>query len=368
MIDIIDIKRIMLAALALSAALTTGCANSNGDGSSYFAPDTTAAISEADENSDGAGETLGADTLSEESSVENSDGNNSENENENKNENESEIYDVAPIAEAYRNNDPSGLDADQLAIFGKASQVIEECITDDMDDYEKELALHDWLIYNCTYDKGALRAIERPGKHASDPYGALIDGEAICMGYTTTFKLFMDMVDIPCNIIHSKDTDGDEHAWNTVQLGGNWYYVDTTWDDPVPDRDSRLPRHTYFNITREEIAERHILPDDAPQTDSTDELYSERQLWVISDVSELSDAVAEAAEQGRADAAVYFDNGTKFERSMGLFSSGETYTFEDKELFKAVCAECREAGCQFSVSYLRKCSKGNALLIIFDKD
>lgn len=348
------LKRIMFAVPAAMMLLASGCTDKDDGGGSYYPPETQNSAISSD---------ISSSEISDSSEKSDSSLNPDES-----GENKTEIYDTAPIAEAYRSGDATELSSQDLAILGRASQVVEECVTDDMDDYEKELALHDWLIYNCTYDKGALRAIERPGEHAADPYGALIDGQAICMGYTTTFKLFMDMVGIECGIVHSSDTDGDEHAWNTVKLGDFWYYVDATWDDPVPDKDGRLARHTYFNITYDEMAEQHILPDGAPQTESTDSLYCERQLAVLSDVSELSEAVAEAADAGRADVAVYLDNGIVFESGTGFFSVGETYTFTDKDLFKAVIDECREAGCQYNVSYVRKCGKGNALLIIFEKN
>ncbi|MEI0738920.1 hypothetical protein VQ056_23700 [Paenibacillus sp. JTLBN-2024] len=30
------------------------------------------------------------------------------------------------------------------------------------------------------------------------------------------------------------------HAWNLVLLDGKWYHLDTTWDDPAPDRKGEI--------------------------------------------------------------------------------------------------------------------------------
>ncbi len=275
------------------------------------------------------------------------------------------IFDTAPIADAYISGDDSALDSFQKQILSKAAAVIDQCVTEDMTPYEKELALHDWMIRYCTYDKGELRAIKKPGKHCSDPYGALIDGQAICMGYTTTFKLFMDMVGIPCGIIDSTDDEGDEHAWNIVQLDGSWYYVDTTWDDPVPDKENGYVKHQYFNITREEISRRHILPDGAPETDSTEYLFAEHELFPVTDISQITEGVKSALEKGHADLAVYFDMDTEL-ADISDADLSDYYTIPDIKLQKEISAACKKAGTQFLCSSLRSSDRGSVLLIIFE--
>lgn len=152
-------------------------------------------------------------------------------------------YDTAPVVEAYRTGDPSSLSEMDAAVLEACKQVLDQCVTDDMTPAQKELAIHDWMIDHTAYDE--THALP----NRNHPYGLLVEGQAVCMGYANTFQLFMDLLDIPCLTVTSST-----HAWNLVQLDGDWYGVDVTWDDPlgsyvnVPAADEK-EHHVYFNVT-----------------------------------------------------------------------------------------------------------------------
>lgn len=150
------------------------------------------------------------------------------------------------VLAAWQSGDSSQLGAKDKTILEAASAVIASEITNDMEPWEKELALHDWIIYNVDYDPEALSShpTATPDPDGDNPYGPLVNGVGVCGGYSSTFKLFMDMVGIPCVTVPGLANNGEEHAWNKVQLDGDWYCVDTTWDDPT-DAD---PYHVYFNV------------------------------------------------------------------------------------------------------------------------
>ena len=345
-------KKFAAFAAAAVMALTAGCGASAGKkeqstttAKTYIPPETTVSAAESS-----APETETA----------------QDSEAEPKEPEKEEIFDTAPLARAYITGDNTELDDLQKQILLNAAKAVAECTTEDMTAYQKELALHDWLIRNCTYDKGELRAIPKPGEHCSDPYGALVDGEAICMGYTTTFKLFMDMLEIPCGIVHSVDSEGDEHAWNTVQLDGSWYYVDTTWDDPVPDEPDRDIKHQFFNITKDEISIEHVLPEEAPDTDSSEFLFATQEIYTVTSLDEISDGVAAAAGRGHSDVALYFDMEDMELEKDSLFSSDDDYyIFTDRELYISIANECKEAGMEYLYSCLRSSDRGTVLLIDF---
>ncbi|WP_434341829.1 transglutaminase domain-containing protein [Mycoplasma putrefaciens] len=64
-------------------------------------------------------------------------------------------------------------------------------------------------------------------------YSALIDRETVCTGYAKAFKMFMDEMGVPCKIITGKsarEISGMKHAWNLVEIDGEWYHVDATSD------------------------------------------------------------------------------------------------------------------------------------------
>lgn len=77
--------------------------------------------------------------------------------------------------------------------------------------------IYNWCTKNIKYDKTISK------KHIRDVYGALINKEAVCVGYAKAFKYLCDKAEINCILIENKT-----HAWNYVQLDGRWYSVDTT--------------------------------------------------------------------------------------------------------------------------------------------
>lgn len=66
---------------------------------------------------------------------------------------------------------------------------------------------------------------------AHDAYGALVEGRAVCQGYSDAFKLLCDYYNIPCICIPGT-SEGYGHMWNAIQMDdGKWYFMDLTWDD-----------------------------------------------------------------------------------------------------------------------------------------
>ena len=87
----------------------------------------------------------------------------------------------------------------------------------------------------------------------SNIYGALVEKNVVCEGYAKAFKYILDELEIPCVIIcgEAVDEDGNsqKHAWNEVYLGGKWYAIDVTWDDPIIIGGGKLTnelRYKYF--------------------------------------------------------------------------------------------------------------------------
>lgn len=245
------------------------------------------------------------------------------------------IYDTSLISKAYLDGAPDSLSGIDREIYDKASEVISDVITEDMSDFEKELAIHDWIVYNCTYDNKALGILGGYSENSDNPYGALINGQAICKGYTSAFQMFMDMLEIPCLTVYASDEQGDEHAWNMVEIENGWYYVDVTWDDPVPDHSGRLVTHKYFNVTEEFMRETgHVWDTSGLEKTVADAyLYAEGSAVVIRGYDELKKAAAECLNGKREELYVVFadDAGIVIEGYDGEYidSTGSSKLYTD---------------------------------------
>lgn len=122
--------------------------------------------------------------------------------------------------------------------------IMNECVDETMSDYEKELALHDYLVKNCRYSQN----VSQPtGSDIYRAYGALVNGDAVCNGYAEALQLLFMCAGVESRFVIGT-ADGVDHAWNLVCLDGLWYHLDATWDDPVPDK-GETAIHSFFNVT-----------------------------------------------------------------------------------------------------------------------
>lgn len=166
------------------------------------------------------------------------------------------LYDTTAIQQAWTSGDESGLSEKDVAILAVCRELFDEHITDGMSDFEKELALHDALVRRGSYDAAVYDANNPHGRpDNTNPYGFLVEGYGICLGYATSFQLLMDLAGVECITVVGASLDStQDHAWNMVCLEGEWYCVDPTWNDPtawadVPEEDWDWCHHRYFNCT-----------------------------------------------------------------------------------------------------------------------
>lgn len=103
--------------------------------------------------------------------------------------------------------------------------------TKDTTDFDKVFAVYSYICENVVYDYEHLD--DMVYKTQQTAYGALIDHTSVCQGYAMLFNRFMLEMGIPARCM-TGSSHGENHMWNVVQLDGQYYYVDSTWDAGTP--------------------------------------------------------------------------------------------------------------------------------------
>ncbi len=142
------------------------------------------------------------------------------------------LWDNSAVVEAIKSGNDEGLDRQGQKLFKKVNKVIDKYISDDMSILEKEKAIYKWLCDNCEYDQRHYELINSAPRESYEPYGAIVEGKAVCLGFATAFQLFMDVLDIECiTVVGAAFSSMEDHAWNMVRIDDEWYCVDATWDE-----------------------------------------------------------------------------------------------------------------------------------------
>ncbi|MFC5469256.1 transglutaminase domain-containing protein [Cohnella suwonensis] len=128
----------------------------------------------------------------------------------------------------------------------KIAEALRGILKAGMNDHQKEKAIHDWIVTHLAYDRSL-------ASHSA--YDGLFKGKTVCQGYALVTYEMMKQAGIPVKIVEGTSR-GIAHTWNLVQIGGKWYQLDTTWDDPVPDVAGRTS-YDYYNLTDAQLKPDH---------------------------------------------------------------------------------------------------------------
>ena len=129
-------------------------------------------------------------------------------------------------------------------------------------DYQKVLAIHDYLVNSISYKKVG---------NAWSIYGALVEKQCVCEGYARTFQYVCALYGVEAIVVSgtgsSSGTGSENHMWNLVKMNYDiWYGMDVTWDDPVGQSEDSETSYTYFlvgtmtfNTKGRTFAESHVV-------------------------------------------------------------------------------------------------------------
>ncbi len=139
---------------------------------------------------------------------------------------------------------------EELLASKKIDSILATIITDDMYTHEKVKAVNDYIVLNGQYDTSL--------KNYSH-YELLFEGRSVCNGYSLLAYNMLKKLNIPVLLVPGvafNGTSNEGHVWNLVNIGGYWFNLDTTWNDPLPDRTNEVS-YDYFLLTDEQLNKNH---------------------------------------------------------------------------------------------------------------
>lgn len=144
-----------------------------------------------------------------------------------------------------------------------AQKIIDKALESD-DVFSQLVTINDALCDMTVYTKNG-------PSYISEADGPLLNGKALCEGYSKAFMYLCQSIGIECICV--KGYANGNHMWNMIKVDGKWYNMDVTWNDP----DNGKHSYQYFCIPTDLIEADHRFTNDAfpvPSAVSDDLSYS----------------------------------------------------------------------------------------------
>ena len=146
----------------------------------------------------------------------------------------------------------------QQECLEKAEEVAKEITEESMSDYEKEVAINQYLCDNAAYNTEIMEYINEDGTISQEaveqfsnsftPYGVLVENLGVCESYAEAFHLIAEKAGLK-SIMVTGSLEGVNHEWNRVLLDEKWYTLDVT------NNDNEIAPNALCNLSDEVAAE-----------------------------------------------------------------------------------------------------------------
>lgn len=116
-------------------------------------------------------------------------------------------------------------------------------------EYEKVRFIYEYIVKNTEY------VLDSPDDQ--NICSVLLNGESVCQGYAKTMQYLLKRLGMEAVLVFGTVNGGQEHAWNIVQIDGDYYHVDVTWGDASyirihaePEEEKNTDQNTDQNTDR----------------------------------------------------------------------------------------------------------------------
>ena len=144
---------------------------------------------------------------------------------------------------------------EEAFIEKEINRIVKTIIKPGMNDFQKVRAVNDYIVNNTRYSEDTV-------KTPHSPYALLKEGKGVCQAYAITAYRLLDKLGIENYYLTGDANNGSGdvlHAWNLVNVDGEYYHLDTTWNDPVMSDGSDASIYDYLLISEETISKDHKM-------------------------------------------------------------------------------------------------------------
>lgn len=122
-------------------------------------------------------------------------------------------------------------------------------ITEDMNDFERAKIVNDYVVQLATYTEDGVTK-------GQTVHELITDETAVCQAYALLAYRLFKAAGLETDYVYGY-SDDQLHAWNLVQVDGDWYHVDTTWNDPEPSEPYAIS-YDYFLLNDTQLSADHL--------------------------------------------------------------------------------------------------------------
>ena len=236
-------------------------------------------------------------------------------------------------------------------IYEKARAVLREIICEGMSEFDKALAIYEYIIRAVDYDYDSVNDETIPTRNNTCYYleGVFNYGRAVCDGKSKAFVLLCGIEGISAvrEFGYGYETETG-HAWNYVRIDGVWYLVDTTTGDSAsalsPDgvssfyeKNVQIVKYRYFLTELDLYAEKYstsglwadILASNSGDVRSDEVLNGRYADFTVDRVSELTALMKAITDTGAEEFTLVIG----ISNMVSLFyGSGVSYSIMDDAL------------------------------------